>query len=126
MTTAHPDPKPTPRIRDSRAGIAKLRREGRCRACGQSYGFVNPLDYPLSRHHLVGRDLRGDDVDANLIPLCGDGTTGCHGIYENREPGWLEVAGAIRESLRPEELEYVLRVKGVDWLARYLPERRAA
>jgi 5-methylcytosine-specific restriction endonuclease McrA len=34
---------------------------------------------PAGLHHIVPRSLGGDDVAANLVLLCGTGTTGCHG-----------------------------------------------
>lgn len=37
---------------------------------------------PSSLHHLVSKSLGGDDVEENLVSLCGDGTTGHHGLVE--------------------------------------------
>jgi 5-methylcytosine-specific restriction endonuclease McrA len=82
---------------------------GPCRCCGQ---------WGSSFHHLVPRSLGGDDVADNIVPLCGDGTRGCHGDVEARVPTALH---ELRESLRPEELRYVLRKKGGGFLERYLP-----
>ena len=94
-----------------------MRRERRCRACGLS-GFH-------SRAHIVPRGQRGDDVPENMLPLCGSGNTGCHGVFDGQSarasyPS-LNV-GMEREDfvrtiwLRIEEIEYVLGKKGEDWL----------
>jgi hypothetical protein len=119
------DPRPPARIVDRRAGIKKLRREGRCRACGlatRSY---------LTRAHLVPRGQRGDDVDENIIPLCGSGTTGCHGALTDHHKAswpsllegasWHQVASAVRATLRLEEEKYILDKKGAEWLGRVYP-----
>ena len=36
----------------------------------------------ISIHHILPRGQGGDDVWENLVPLCGSGTTGCHGGVE--------------------------------------------
>lgn len=99
--------------------------EARCRACGRrGYTF-------LSRAHLVPKGQRGDDIDANIIPLCGNGTTGCHGALTDHhkasapsrlegEP-WTVIASAVRATLRLTEVNYVLEKKGQDWLNRVYP-----
>lgn len=48
-----------------------------CALCGTTRGR-------FSLHH-IHRHPR-DDVRANLVMLCGDGTTGCHGGVEARDP----------------------------------------
>ena len=113
MRAAHPDPKPRKRIVDQAAGRAKVALEGRCRGCG--------APSPLTRAHLVPRSLGGDDVTANLIPLCGSGTTGCHGATENREPGWEKITARVRATLTDDEIAYVLGRKGDGFLDRYWP-----
>jgi hypothetical protein len=113
------DPRPPKRIVDRKAGVEKLRREARCRACGRSpSGHL--LD-ALNRAHLVSRGQGGDDVDANIVPLCGSGTSGCHGALTDHRPGWEATAAKLRSSLRPDELEYILSKKGQDWLERVYP-----
>lgn len=47
-----------------------------CRVCGQTHPSL------LELHHLVPRDLAGDDVADNLIPLCNE----CHRGVTLREP----------------------------------------
>lgn len=120
------DPKPAARVNDSSAGTEKVRGEGRCRVCG-----VPGLPYSeggiLNRAHLVGKGVRGDDLDANIIPLCGSGTTGCHAAFDGGSriataPSLL--AGATGEEIRrlvgaallTEERDYIVGKKGAAWL----------
>lgn len=72
-------------------------KRGPCRVCG------SPLR--SSYHHLVPRSIGGDDVPANIVPLCGDGTHGCHGKVEMRQAVALAV---VAESLSDAEYAYVV------------------
>ena len=54
----------------------------------------------------------------NIASLCGSGTTGCHGLVEERDP---EACGKLRLNLRTEQIVYVLAKKGKDFLDRYYP-----
>lgn len=108
------DAKPAARIVNPTAGRSKVLLEGRCRACGTTRS--------LNRAHLVPRGQRGDDVDENIIPLCGSGTTGCHGKLTDHSRGWQPIAASVRRSLLPAETAYILRKKGDDWLNRVYPE----
>lgn len=104
------------------AELAEIRRRkaGPCRVCGSLM---------VSMHHLLGGTLRSDEED-NMIPLCGDGTVGCHGIYTSRMRGvsfdgvtrtWAQVASLIRKSLTKRELAYVTERVGLDGLERRYP-----
>lgn len=72
--------------------VVWIRAGGRCEVCG------NPLAGVLgfSRHHRLPRRMGGSsrpelNTPANLILLCGSGTTGCHGrIESNREQAYAE------------------------------------
>jgi hypothetical protein len=75
----------------------------------------------LNRAHLVPKGQGGDDVDANIVPLCGSGVTGCHGSLTTHDKHWRTVSAALRENLLDSELEYVMRKKGPDWLDRVYP-----
>lgn len=111
------DPRPARRHVASPAEWNELRAQklGPCRGCDD-----RPLRLHMTLHHLVGRDLGGDDVADNLIPLCGSGSAGCHGKAEaERDRATLT---RIRHSLTPYEAAYVLRKKGEDFLDRYYPE----
>lgn len=102
--TYHPDVKPRPRIIDPRAGTEKLIREGHCRLCCHSLNALNLRGIGLTRHHLIARIQGGDDVDDNLVPLCGNGTTGCHGDVEHYRAMARE---RLRRVLTQDELRYV-------------------
>lgn len=98
-----------------------LRIKGdRCRVCGAPHA---------SLHHLLGGAWRSDELD-NLVPLCGGGTTGCHGIYTSRMTGqsldgvrrtWEQVADRIRRSLTRAEVLYVTERVGEPGLDRRYP-----
>jgi len=103
------DPKPAPRTIDRQAGLAKLAREGGCRVCSDSYG--------LQRHHLVPRSLGGDDIDANLIPLCAR----CHDLWEHGTWHRAEVGALIRMFLTAAEEDYVMAKLGPDRFDHYYP-----
>lgn len=65
-----PDPKPDARIVDPTATRRKVLGDRACRACGNQ---------AATGHHLLPKGERGDDVVDNIVPVCGDGTQGCHG-----------------------------------------------
>ena len=116
------DPKPARRLRADKRERQQLRMEklGPCRGCAPE--TLSP--FPVTIHHLVPRSLGGDDVADNLIPLCGDGSTGCHGLWES---GWPAdeariVTARIRASLSAGESGYVVRKKGEVFLDRYYPK----
>lgn len=104
-----PDWKPAARVRASRKEWQRLREAklGPCRVCG---------GHGVTLHHLVGRDLGGGDVEENLVPLCGSGTTGCHGAVEHRDP---TACRFLRATLTDAELRYVRTMKGERFLDRY-------
>lgn len=123
-----PDPKPDPRIVDTRATSRKTLRDPWCRACGHRAG---------SGHHLIPKGERGDDVEANIVPVCGNGASRCHGaihgapyvdVYGKRWTAEV-VMSAIGQNLEPVEVAYVLDklgdIAGHDYLTRryYLAAR---
>lgn len=111
---------------DSDAGREKVNREGRCRVCGVA-GRLAPAGF-LTRAHLVAKGRGGDDIDANLVPLCGSGTTGCHGAFDNAAnyATWPaafartadEVMRILWRRLTPEEHSYVIEKEGQAWAER--------
>lgn len=104
-----PDPKPSAR-KVNRAGGRKKLAEGRCRIC--------ELFVPLTRHHLVPKSLGGSDVEDNIVPLCGDGVRGCHGLIEDRDP---VACSTLRSRLKKKEIAYILKRKNPVFLDRYYP-----
>lgn len=77
--------------------------------------------------HLVPKGLGGDDVDDNIVPGCGSGTTGCHGLLTSsmedpHHPEGLTV-GEARElllaNLSVRERAYAETKKYPGWLEDY-------
>lgn len=88
---------------------------GVCRVCG--------TQWYRSLHHVVSRSLGGDDVADNLVPLCGTGTTGCHGLVEAGDP-WA--CTRLAERLSAGEWRYVVGKKGVGFMERRYGIKEAA
>lgn len=77
---------------DPAATTVKLIRERDSWACGRCGSGSN-----LSTQHRVARGMggaRGPGINrpANLLTLCGSGTTGCHGLVE-AHPIWAQAHG---------------------------------
>jgi hypothetical protein len=85
---------------DPRASLRAILRERECRIpnCGHPPGGC---------HHLIpkGAPHFGDDVLANLIPLCGSGTTGHHGRIEAYD---APICALLGTALTDENIAYVL------------------
>ncbi len=88
------------RFIDRGAAKKKFREDDECRVCG---------NFATDAHHVLYRSRGGDDVTENIIPLCHD----CHmALHFSAGPDYEEVRRAIGESLREEEVAYVLRRLG--------------
>lgn len=110
-----PDPRPTKRKKDKKV-MADLHAKG---------VFCVLCDEPGSLHHLLSRGARsGDDVAANLIPLCGHGSAGHHGLYHNSDERTRRDLGAYVLMERPDTLDYVYtkmgEEAGAEWLRTHL------
>lgn len=105
-----PNPRPPRRVVDRNAGRRKCGEGAECRLCGKRS--------PLERHHLVPRSQRGDDVDANIVPLCGGFTDGCHRLITENDADALAL---LRGRLWPEEEAYAAQRMGWGWLERRYP-----
>lgn len=108
MSAVHKaDFKPEPRVIEDKEGWEVLRRLklGPCRVCGNNW-------LP-TLHHLVGvgRGKTGDDVPANLVPLCKQH----HQLFH---AGDEHIAAMIGASLTVAEIRYVLRKKDASFLSR--------
>lgn len=91
------DAKPAPRVQDSEL-LGELHRRWReCALCGEAG--------PLSLHH-INRHPR-DDVEGNLIMLCGHGTSGCHGLIEARDEEKEQELALYLRSSRADTLAYL-------------------
>lgn len=118
-----PDPRPRRRIVAPEAGKAKVEAEGRCRVCRRRslpWWKGGSRMSGLTRSHLVPRTHGGDDVDANIMPLCGMGAGTCHHLSEL---GDLGMRMAIRTAMTEEEEGYVIERKGEAWLEKRYPSR---
>ena len=87
----------------------RLRAGGACERCGRSI-----VNFPASIHHRRPRQMGGTrenlDTLANLVVLCGSGTTGCHGYIESHRTqaiaeGWLVPR---RDPRQPEDVPVVI------------------
>lgn len=113
-----PDFKQGKRIRDSTVMRDLHRRGGWCVICEKTTG--------LTLHHVLpkGPPHFGDDVEANLVFLCGSGTTGCHGEIENADKTARTALGLFLLENRQDVLEYLQgklgRSAAREWLRRHL------
>ncbi len=113
------DAKPAPRVRDPEL-LRRLHLRWRdCALCGTPIGRTRRL----SLHHIY-RHPR-DDVEGNLVMLCGDGVTGCHGDVEARREEALADLRRVIEEERHDVIEYLDgKLGGLDqalaWLDRYV------
>lgn len=118
-----PDAKPT---RQPRKDIRKVDRSMTTRACLEWREC--PCGKPSATgHHVLGRGAPhfGDDVLANIVPLCGSGTTGCHGLVENEDKAACRRLGRWIREHRPDTVLYLASKLGSsrqadDWLRRRL------
>lgn len=93
--------------------MKRLHRKGpTCVLCGN----------PGSLHHLYPRGQGGDDVESNLVPLCGSGTTGHHGKIENNDVLTRTSLGVYLYLERPDFMFYIQgklgETEGREWLRR--------
>lgn len=116
-----PDPKPEKRYRASKREWEDMHRAFRgvpCRACGR-----RPFE---SLHHVYPRGQGGDDVVVNLFPVCGSGTTGCHGLIESHD---RVTRARVRANLNDANrlyLTYKLGHGAQAWLDSQYPELEVA
>lgn len=82
---------------------------GKCRLLEAAEPVLDPLGRmrPVQYHHLVPRDLGGDDVADNIIPLCDL----CHRGITDRQPG--HVTGLLN-TLTDAEYAYAVGKVGED------------
>jgi 5-methylcytosine-specific restriction endonuclease McrA len=83
-------------------------KRGPCRCCNNRPGLLGLV---IEYHHLVSREDHGDDVAANIVPLC----SVCHGLVTRRNPLAREVLAA---HLTDAEYAYVVGKLGEGGMAR--------
>jgi len=97
--TCYGDPKMPARIRANSAAWKKLRTEcyGPCLICGDAWR--------VELHHVISRAQGGDDVPANLVPLCAE-----HHRRITEHVGLARVD--LRHSFSPETIRYCVMKVG--------------
>ncbi len=114
------DAKPYPKAQQLGRGARKYRRKvaspkqwqaiiaakgGTCRVCEKPARWTGSHHragrYPVCFHHVVPRDLHGDDVADNIVPVCFD----CHTLLHRRDP---DAGRALITSLTDGEYAYAV------------------
>lgn len=110
-----PDPKRDGRIKDPDLMRQAHWAFDECVICGA-------ID--ISIHHVLSRGQGGDDVWEDLVPLCGSGTTGCHGGVEAGLDSVCRALGRYLLTERPDTIEYLQkRLGGVEAAGEFLLRR---
>ncbi len=110
------DPKTPKRYRASQfewSGIHQAFEDERCWVCDEVWTEL---------HHILARSHSGDDVVANLAPLCRE----CHRRIEARDS---EARSLVRQALMPSNIAYLRSRLGYElegFLERNYAERVAA
>lgn len=109
-----PDPKPPRRKKNAKVMKALHLKGVICVLCGE----------PGTLHHVLPRSQGGDDIEANLLGLCGDGVAGCHGLIEANDEKTRIDLGLYIMLDRLDTYDYILeklgREQGLSWLQRRL------
>ena len=107
---ASSDPRPTAVIKDKALLKSLHLRWRECAICGEVE--------PLSLHHIHKHPR--DDVEGNLVMVCGSGTTGCHGRIESRDPVVLRLLFEHIVGERPDVVAYLRKKLGRQWADAWL------
>jgi len=112
--TYEPDWKPAKRQKNPKVMKSLHIRGVTCVLCGE----------PGTLHHIYPKGQGGDDVEENLIGLCGSGTTGCHGLITGEDEITRRDLGQYLLLQRPDAISYIISKLGEEagkaWLARRL------
>lgn len=111
---AQPDWKPARRVVDRDALRRARTANPWCAIC---------FRHGVTFHHVLPRGERGDDDARNGVMLCGDGTTGCHGLVEARDRDARHAVYVHITTERPETIEYLDEKLGGLAAALYYLER---
>ena len=122
MSEVAPDWKDPPRVKDPEL-LRSLHKRWRECAMAMTNEEGERCEPILSLHHIHPHPR--DDVEANLIMLCGSGTTGHHGAVQHRERWARDALRAILRASRPDFARYLgvkLRSpeKASEWIDRVL------
>jgi hypothetical protein len=99
---ASPDPRPPRRVRDPELlRTLHILWRGDCALAG--YGNCVETRYSLHHIHKSPRD----DVEANLVMLCGDGTRGHHGLIEAHDKATSRQLAAYLMRRRLDTMAYL-------------------
>lgn len=99
------------------------RDQGRCVMCGR--GLVREqrgAPWGWSLHHRAPRQMGGStlwwiNLPANLVLLCGSGTTGCHGFVESHREHGEERGFLVRRGVMlPHHIPIAHHIYGVVYL----------
>lgn len=95
----------------------RARKLGPCVVC-LWIGEVQTL--PSSLHHSVSRSLGGSDCESNCVSVCGDGTTGHHGLIEAHDQATCQAFAAAIQVCDEDAYSYAVDKLGEDgFLRRY-------
>lgn len=108
--TGQPHPKPGTgrQIIDPGAVLRAKLAHPDCAACGEPGG---------NGHHVLPKDHGGDDVDANIVCLCGSGTMRCHGAHHG-SPYTESLFRVLRRSARAIKTECYTERRDAEWVNR--------
>lgn len=59
-----------------------------------------------TRHHRLPRGQGGSNDLSNLLHVCGDGTTGCHGYIEHNRTASYEAGWLVHMGMDPAQVEW--------------------
>lgn len=109
-----PDPKKGRRVHDKQLLRALHGKWRDCVLCGSVF--------QLSLHHILKHPR--DDVEPNLVMLCGDGVRGCHGAVEAHDGPTLKALATYLLHKRPDTVAYIMETMGAiaaaDWFRRQM------
>lgn len=99
----HRDTGPTTKVKQ----LVTDRAAGACEICGKqlldpTYGWAAPHSFHHRRPRGMGGTTRTDaNTPANLLLLCGTGTTGCHGLIEANRADALATGALLPQTVDP-------------------------
>lgn len=112
-----PKPKSRQRAGRERWDEIRTRKLAPCLVC-RWQGVKQEL--PSTLHHIVAKSLGGSDTEANVAPVCGDGTRGHHGLLEAHDPVTCQAFAAALQQWDDQAYSYAVEKLGEDrFLRRY-------